>query len=103
MNTIHRMKEQVIVSGGWDRSLRVYDEVPQEGDPPLLRQASELVVLVFRWSMHIIFGTQQQAKGSYSLRRIHTSSTRYTTQPKNPGCGIVNGSRSRGKHNEEDG
>lgn len=29
---------KVIVTGGWDRSLRVYDEVPREGDPPLLRQ-----------------------------------------------------------------
>lgn len=26
------------MTGGWDRSLRVYDEVPREGDPPLLRQ-----------------------------------------------------------------
>lgn len=31
---------QVIVTGGWDRSLRVYDEAPREGDPPLLRQVS---------------------------------------------------------------
>lgn len=29
---------KLIVTGGWDRSLRVYDEVPREGDPPLLRQ-----------------------------------------------------------------
>ncbi|CAM9742896.1 unnamed protein product [Discosporangium mesarthrocarpum] len=31
-------KASILVTGGWDRSLRVYDEVPREGDPPLLRQ-----------------------------------------------------------------
>ncbi|CAM9403818.1 unnamed protein product [Sphacelaria rigidula] len=31
-------EDQVVVSGGWDRSLRVYDEIPREGDPPLLRK-----------------------------------------------------------------
>lgn len=29
---------EVIVTAGWDRTLRVYDEIPREGDPPLLRQ-----------------------------------------------------------------
>lgn len=35
---IFRNVLEVIVTVGWDRTLRVYDEVPREGDPPLLRQ-----------------------------------------------------------------
>lgn len=46
---------KVIVTGGWDRSLRVYDEIPREGDPPLLRQVSRLQNVVGRiyWSLII--------------------------------------------------
>eukprot|EP00752_Nemacystus_decipiens_P012939 g11452.t1 len=35
---VYIKEDKVIVTGGWDRSLRVYDEVPREGDPPLLRK-----------------------------------------------------------------
>ncbi|CAM9158987.1 unnamed protein product [Choristocarpus tenellus] len=31
-------EDKVLLTGGWDRTLRVYDEVSREGDSPLLRQ-----------------------------------------------------------------
>ncbi|CAN0111869.1 unnamed protein product [Scytosiphon promiscuus] len=35
---VYVKEDKLIVTGGWDLSLRVYDEAPREGDPPLLRQ-----------------------------------------------------------------
>lgn len=58
------------MTGGWDRSLRVYDEAPREGDPPLLRQVEgahctdiNAVAVSHRWSL-IASGS---ADGSFRL------------------------------------
>ncbi|CAM9260448.1 unnamed protein product, partial [Ectocarpus fasciculatus] len=67
---VYVKEDKVIVTGGWDRSLRVYDEAPREGDPPLLRQVEgahctdiNAVAVSHRWSL-IASGS---ADGSFRL------------------------------------